>query len=191
MRLSTLVLLCAMASCRSVTASGPQVNEVTSPSASFSRYSAFSFGLADRPPAGYEISSRSLEVERRIRAHVLAFLEQRGYVEDNARADFVVKYASGTREVAGPGGGYLDVEGPSSVEESISIDVYDAATGTHVWHGDARAEIDRKKIDDNLLRLSVERVLADVPAHTAAASPATKAPAEMQAPPFRVPPARQ
>jgi hypothetical protein len=184
MRLSTLALLCAVFSCHATTTSQPQVYAITSPNAALSRYATFSFGLTNEPPAGYGHVARSLEVEHRMRTVVLGALQQKGYVQDSAKPDFIVKYASGTREAEGQSAGYID-DPPSSVQESLSIDVYDAATLNQVWHGLALTEIDRAKIDDRLLRLSVQAVLATFPARSSASSPSPLgSPAEMQAEPM-------
>ena len=50
----------------------------------------------------------------------------------------------------------------------IGIRVYDAATSTEVWQGSASAEINPQKIDDSLLKMGVERMLADFPIRKAA-----------------------
>jgi hypothetical protein len=184
MKLMTLALLSAMFSCQATTAAPrPQVYAIASPHAVFSRYSTFSLGLTNPPPAGYEASQRSLEVEHRMRGIVIGALEQRGYVEDNAKPDFVVKFASGTKEVAGESGGY--VYASPSVQDSISIDVYDAASMTQVWHGAAFTDGDGSKIDDRLLRLSVQGVLSAFPARSTVTAPAVGSPAEMQPEPVR------
>jgi hypothetical protein len=49
-------------------------------------YHTFSFGLSDQPKPGYQVTPRSLEVQRRLRPAVLEALQQHGYVEDEKKA---------------------------------------------------------------------------------------------------------
>jgi hypothetical protein len=139
---------------------------VASPHASLASYHTFSFGLSDPPKEGYEVTPRSLEVQRRLRSVVLTALVLRGYTADDVGGDFVVKLAAGT----GPDqyqGGQLDGERaiPTGLARGfIGIDIYDRSTGTEVWQGSAFAEIDPAKIDDSLLQMGVNHMLKDFPA---------------------------
>jgi hypothetical protein len=167
MKWIALVLMSALTSCSAVTPpTRTAASTVTSPHASFAGYHTFSFGLSDPPKTGYDVTPRSLEVQRRLRAVVLAALQQRGYVVSDAPGDFVVKLASGT----GPAE-YQSEE--LSAERAIAtglargyigINMYDGSTGIEVWQGSAFAEIDPEKIDDSLLAMGVNHMLKDFPA---------------------------
>jgi hypothetical protein len=134
---------------------------IASPRTEVARYRTFSFGLADQPKTGYEVTPRSLEVQRRLRPVVLDALLDRGYVEDPNQSDFIVKLAAGTGELANPA---AERAVPTGLARGfIGIDVYDASTGTEVWKGSAFAEIDPEKIDDSLLKMGVSHMLADFP----------------------------
>jgi Domain of unknown function (DUF4136) len=134
---------------------------VSSPHASLAAYHTFSFGLADQPKAGYEVTPRSLEVQRRLRPLVLAALQERGYTESETKADFIVKLATGTGALGASG---AERAVPTSLARGfIGIDVYDAPTGAEVWQGSAFAEIDTEKIDDSLLKMGVSHMLASFP----------------------------
>jgi hypothetical protein len=137
---------------------------VSSPSVSLAAYHAFSFGLADQPKSGYEVTPRSLEVQRRLRPLVLAALQARGYIENETNADFIVKLATGTGPGPGPGSDLERAVNVSTARGFIGINIYDAPTGTEVWQGSAFAEIDPEKIDDSLLKMGVSHMLADFPA---------------------------
>jgi len=143
----------------------PVATSVSSPHASLADYHTFSFGLADQPKSGFEVTPRSLEVQRRLRPLVLAALEERGYSENDAKADFIVKLATGTGAVPAPG---AERALPSSVARGfIGIDIYDAQAGTQVWQGSAFAEVDPEKIDDSLLKMGVSHMLSSFPARQA------------------------
>jgi Domain of unknown function (DUF4136) len=133
-----------------------------SPNVSFARYHTFSFGLSDPPQTGYAVTSRSLDVQRRLGTMVQTALEARGYVQEPGKGDFIVKLASGTWEPPSN-----SVERPAELPPArgfIGIDVYDATTGIEVWQGSAFAEIDPQKIDDTLLQRGVMHMLAQLPA---------------------------
>lgn len=164
MKWMALVLLGSVTSCSSaaVPPSKAVASSVASPHAPLASYRSFAFGLADPPKAGYEVTPRSLEVQRRLRPVVLAALQGRGYSEDESKADFIVKLTSGTGEIP-PQGAERAV--PTGLARGfIGIDIYDAAAGTEVWQGSAFAEIDPEKIDDSLLKMGVMHMLADFPA---------------------------
>jgi hypothetical protein len=167
MKWIAVALVGALTSCSAVAPpTKTAATVVASPHASLASYHTFSFGLSDPPKEGYEVTPRSLEVQRRLRPVVLTALEQRGYTADDAGGDLVVKLAAGTgpdqhqseefnAERAVPTGlarGY------------IGIDIYDRSTGSEVWQGSAFAEIDPAKIDDSLLQMGVNHMLKDFPA---------------------------
>ena len=173
MKWMKLAFFGAVTSCS--TAAMPSKTAATSfaaPRSSLAGYHAFSFGLADQPKTGYEVTPRSLEVQRRLRPVVLEAFRGRGYVEDQTRPDFIVKLAAGTGELPKPG---LEHTAPTSHARGfIGIDVYDASTGTQVWKGSAYAEIDPEQIDDSLLKMGVTHMLSDFPSRdlaTLAAAP--------------------
>jgi hypothetical protein len=163
MRFIPLALLAAMASCHAMTSTGPAVQTAMSQNAPFPRYHTFSFGLAGPPPDGSAISARSLEAEWRTRELVIAALTRKGYVEVRSKADVIVRLSSGTREVLHSQAPDNFDPPPSTEEASVSIDMYDAATGLQVWHGYAVAEIDSATVDEALLQRGVEGVFAGLP----------------------------
>ena len=127
--------------------------------------------MRNQPKSGFEVTPRSLEVQRRLRPLVLAALEERGYSEDDSKADFIVKLATGTGTVQAPG---AERALPSTVARGfIGIDIYDAQAGSQVWQGSAFAEIDPEKIDDSLLKMGVSHMLASFPARAAGGVAAT------------------
>jgi Domain of unknown function (DUF4136) len=142
------------------------------PRAEFGSYETFSFGLADPPKSGYDVTPRSLEVMRRLQPLVLEALRARGYKDDATKVDFVVKLAAGTGVASAPPTSGANAFGDSAETQSTGIDaaegyiginIYDAATGSQVWQGTAFAEIDPEKIDDALLKRGVAHMLASVP----------------------------
>jgi len=161
MKTVALILACMAASCSEAPPPKAVSEVVVAPQAPIAKYRTFAFGTSDAPHEGFDVSPRSLEVQRRLKPLVEAGLQGHGYVEDASKADFVVKLASGT------------MEQPSKPEERavavppphgyIGIDIYDASTGTEVWQGSAFAEIDLEKIDDSLLKMGVEHMLSSFP----------------------------
>jgi len=176
---TTVALAGALASCSAAAeppkavATSAVATSVGSPQASFAQYHTFSFGLADPPKAGYEVTPRSLEVERRLRPIVLESLKAHGYSESESGGDFVVKLVTGT--------GPASTQGPAEravatglARGFIGINIYDGPTGAQVWQGSAFAEIDPEKIDDSLLRLGVTHMLAGFPSKDAAGVASTR-----------------
>jgi|SRR6185369_2493169 len=136
---------------------------VASTEASFARYQTFSFGEANPPHTGFEVSQHSLDVQRVLGSLVEAGFIARGYKKIPGSSDFIVKLASGTASAVPPTD-YADGLPPRGF---IGIDVYDAATGREVWQSTAFAEIDLNKIDQALLGRGVDRMLASVPSRRA------------------------
>ena len=134
---------------------------VAAPHAPFEKYRTFSFGLAEPPKPGYEITPRSLEVQRRLRPLVQDELKGRGYTASDSNGDFIVKLVGGTG--AEPNPAAERAIATKMARGFIGLDIYDAATGTQVWQGSAFAEIDPDKIDDSLLKLGVTHMLAGFP----------------------------
>jgi hypothetical protein len=167
MKWMSFALLSTLTACGTAAAPNTAVaTSVASPHASLASYHTFSFGLADQPKPGYEVTPRSLEVQRRLRPVVLAALEARGYTEDEAKADFIVKLAAGTGDLPSQ---QAERAVPTGLARGfIGIDIYDAPTGSQVWQGSAFAEIDPEKIDDSLLKMGVTHMLADFPARDTA-----------------------
>ncbi len=167
MKWIALALIGALTGC-STTTSQPKtaVTTVASPHASLASYHTFSFGLSEPPKAGYNLTARSLEVQRRLRLVVLKALQQRGYTLSETPGDLVVKLAAGT----GPEvlAGQEERATPTGLARGfIGISIYDGSTGTQVWQGSAFAEIDPAKIDDSLLEMGVSHMLQDFPAQDA------------------------
>jgi hypothetical protein len=144
------------------------IHTAKNPTASFAQYRAFSFGPAEGPPRGYQVSSRAAELQSRLRPLIAAALTQRGYAA-SPKGDFFVMFGSGKRTVAiheesAVGGEWLpDDENADFVEGSLVIDVFDGATGGRVWHGAGQAKIDPDHIDDALLQRTVAELVAAFP----------------------------
>jgi hypothetical protein len=157
------------------TSSGAQVHTATNPAASFDGYRTFRFGSPEGAPAGYQMTARSAEVQRRLQPLIAAALTQRGYVEATGRADFFLKFGSGLRDVSihessGIAGEWLpDDENADFVEGSLVIDAFDGTSKAKVWHGASRAKIDPDRIDLPQLTRSVQDLLTAFPAVKAAA----------------------
>jgi hypothetical protein len=143
---------------RHATASGME-----SPKADFTSYRTFSFAPANPPAAGYEVTPRSLEVQRRLAALVQASLENRGYSESAEGSDLLIKISTGYGEMPGDKTQRGTPESPTPAG-FIGIDAYDSRTGATVWHGSGMAEVDPERIDDALLARGVEQMLVDFPA---------------------------
>jgi hypothetical protein len=166
----TLVLLGPLVACGAATPAPDHavVSKVAAPDVSFDSYHTFSFGLAEPPRPGYEVTPRSLEVQSRLQVMVKAALEERGLTETTDNADVVVKLATGSGSgyqlrPSSQGSGQIPPErapGPVPAVGFIGIDLYGRATGNQIWKGSAFAEIDPMKIDDALLRRGVDHMLA-------------------------------
>jgi hypothetical protein len=163
MKLNAFLFSCALTACAGGVAApkSPVVSTVASPQAPLASYRTFSFGLSDQPMAGFAVTPRSLEVQRRLRPAVREALLRLGYVEDQAKGDFVVTLATGSGSIESPAMERSNAAG--LIRGFIGIHIYDAATSTEVWQGSASAEINPQNIDDSLLKMGVERMLADFP----------------------------
>jgi len=164
--LQSFIQIVSIAAALSACASTPpaqrtSASSVTAPNANFANYRTFSFGLSEKPKEGYQVTARSLEVERRLRAVVSKAMIARGYTEDTAKTDFVIRLAAGNGEGPNP---TVERAVTPPAEGFIAIDVYDSATGSMVWGGSAFAEIDPARIDDALLQRGVDHMLATFPA---------------------------
>ncbi len=161
----TLAVACAPA-----IKSGPAVQTVTAARAAMPQFHTFSFGLTENPPAGYEASPRSLEVEQRMRALVGSELQQKGYAEVNAKPDFIVRFAAGTVRIdPGPATEENTDVTPYTLRE-IDVDVFDGSTKTEVWQGTATSKVAiNKYVDPSLLQGDVHAALAGFPVRTSSA----------------------
>jgi hypothetical protein len=169
--MKTIALLALLATaCYSTRGSGPAVESVASVNAPLGEYRTFSFGLTDSPPTSYESSPRSLEVERRVRDMIGAALREKGYVEDDTHANFVVGFGTGTQQQLDTGGVHEGSTGSSDGVSlgKIEVDIFDVSTKAEVWRGSAVSLIDlTKDIDNRLLERAVEGVLASFPTRSA------------------------
>ncbi len=167
MRLFALALLGASVSCHAMTSSRAPVQAAAPQAAAFSGYHTFSFDLPGQPPAGYEVSERSLEAEGRARQAVVATLARKGYGERSGKGDkgdFIVRLSSGTRDVP-IGDSETGYHFAYSKEANVTIDFFDATSGSHVWHEVAIADADPPRIDGAELQAAVLSAIASVPAH--------------------------
>jgi hypothetical protein len=169
------------------------VRTAISPDAPIARYRAFSFGWTEGPPTGHQTSSRTLAVERRMRNLIESALQQRGYVEDNAHPNFVVRFGAGVEHVRSRGFEEIDVMRSDDDDyvdfQEIELDMFDASTKTAIWRSSAVSQVDlTKAIDEGLLQHDVERLLASFPARSVAAEPPVAAPAATTGPADRSPP---
>jgi len=152
------------------TSSGARIHTVANPAVSFDGFRTFSFGPSEGAPAGYQMTARSAELQRRLRPFIAAALTQRGYVAAPGKGDIFIMFGSGRREVSihessTIGGEWLpDDENADFVEGSLVIDAFDGSTRTKVWHGASRARLDPDRIDDKDLQRSVEDLLSAFPA---------------------------
>jgi len=164
----TLALLGPLVACGAAT-SAPNyavASHVAAPDVSIEDYHTFAFGLAEQPRAGYDVTPRSLEVQRRVRAVVKTALEERGLAETTAAPELLVKLATGSGSGFGLRPPTTNVEydpsakaGPEPALGFIGIDIYASASGNEIWKGSAFAEVDPTKIDDALLRRGVDHML--------------------------------
>lgn len=166
MKSTLFVLFAATAACVSTRSPGLLVETESSAAASFAAYRTFGFGPAEAPPAPFQVSARSFEVERRMRALISAELVRKGYAEQPGpgHPDFVIGFASGYAREPPFGGEAPLFEMPE--KGAIVIDAFDASSAAQVWHGAGQAQVDPEKVDDPLLQTSVERVLASFPARS-------------------------
>jgi uncharacterized protein DUF4136 len=153
-------------------------------SAAFAKYHTFAFRPAEQPTAPFEVTARSFEVERRMRPLIVAELLRKGYTEQTGqdKPDFVLAFDSGyAKEVMGnleqagvQAGGAGPASAPPIVLGKLTVDAFDASTDGQVWHGTAEADVDPKRIDDHLLQVAVQKLLAPFPSRnglTAALAP--------------------
>ena len=160
--------------CYPLSSSGPNVQTVVSPSAPLAAYRTFSFGFTEDPPASYETSARSLEVERRVRELLDGAFRAKGYVQDDTDPNFVVRFAAGIQQ--GQDASYF--EDATSLTSfglplgEINVRIFDASSKTEVWRGSAVSHIDLSKdIDNGLLKRAVQGVLASFPNRSVRADP--------------------
>jgi hypothetical protein len=156
----------------STTAALAGAHTATNPAGAFEAYKTFYFGASEGPPAGYEWSPRTTEVQRRARTLISLALTERGYREVPAKGDILIMFGSGRREVSvhgvsGLGTGWLpDDEDRDFVEGALVIDAFDGAVGNKIWHGAAQASIDPDRTDEQQLRRAVETLVASFPRAT-------------------------
>jgi hypothetical protein len=178
MRPFSIALLGATISCHAMTVSTPAfaATPPAAQTAAFSRYHTFSFALPGQPPAGYDVSDRSLEGEGRARQAVVADLVRKGYVEESSngeKSDFIVRLSSGTRELPSSNS-ETEYHPQESEETNVTVDLFDAANGSHVGHGVAITDADTKTIDVAQLRVGVLTAIAAVPPQSSSSSSVAK-----------------
>ncbi|MGA2450500.1 MAG: DUF4136 domain-containing protein [Polyangiaceae bacterium] len=177
MRAIALALLGGLATACYPDGSGPPIQTAVSAVAQMPPYDTFSLGWTASPPAGYEASPRTLEVDGRLRELVRSALRQKGYVEDDDHPSFLVRPGAGLKPVKQDQEAEADARGARPRDtlrfEGINVIIYDAATKIEVWQGSARALIDlTDEIDNSLLHREVQDALAAFPPrHITAAYP--------------------
>jgi len=169
--MKTIALLAVLATaCYSTRGSGPEVESAASQNAPLGEYRTFSFGFAENPPASFDASPRSLEVQRRARELIGAALREKGYVEDDTTPSFVVRFGAGIQQQLESAGVQENSTGSSDGISfgKLKVDIFDASTKTEVWRGSALSLIDlNRDIDDRVLERAVHGVLASFPTRTA------------------------
>jgi hypothetical protein len=148
--MKTIALVAMLAAaCYPARSSGPEVESVASASAPLAEYQTFTFGFTERPPTAYQASARSLEVERRVRALIGTALREKGYVEDDTKPNFVVRFGAGTQEQEEM---VPDMEDPTVSDSDglslgkVNVRIFDASNKVPV-HGGSRDE--RRVADGN------------------------------------------
>jgi hypothetical protein len=169
-----LISSLAAAACYPANSAGPQIQTAASPSAPLAEYRTFSFGLTENSPAAYQASARSLEVEHRMRQLVGSALREKGFVEQDAQPNFLVRFGAGTQKVETASYVEPDPERSSQGDaidlQEMKVDIYDASTKTEVWKGSAVSQVDlAKAIDDTMLQRQVQSMLATFPDRSATA----------------------
>ena len=141
-----------------------------SPLAHFDRYRTFAFETSRDAPPDFELSPRSIYVRHRVEEMSATILIDKGYaLAANAIADLRIQVAAGrrTRKIRRPVDAHSDWlaedEEDDFVEGAFVIDAIDNETGELVWHGSARVEVEPGKVDEDVLRRAVSRVLASFP----------------------------
>jgi hypothetical protein len=167
-KLLTIACLSPLVACGAATPAPNHAvaSHVAAPGVSVESYHTFAFGPAEPPRAGYQVTERSLEVQRRLGVLVKTALEDRGLTETADHPDIRVMLATGN------GLGYQlrpsedlvgippeRAPGPVPAVGFIGINIYAGASGNQIWQGSAFAEIDPMKIDDALLRVGVDHML--------------------------------
>lgn len=178
--LGTLATACVPAG----RAAGPEIHSATSPGVGLTQYRTFSFGLARDPNPTYGVSSQSVEVERHMREFISSVLLQKGYVEDNTKPNFIVRFGAETKKLDSG----ANPSWSSGVDEDvdvhrIDVEIYDAFTRTEVWTGSVTWKHDlREKTYDGLFPRDVQSLLATFPVRSPEASDRANAQAGAEAP---------
>jgi hypothetical protein len=145
----------------------------TSAGTALARYHTFGFRPAGQPTPPFEVTARSFEVEGRMRPLIVAELLRKGYTEQTGqdKPDFVLAFESGYSKEAMANGEEVGFAGAASapriVRGKITVDAFDMSSDAQVWHGTAEAEVDPKRIDNQLLQMAVQKLLSPFPARNA------------------------
>ena len=173
MKAIAIILAATVAACQATTASVPGTSHVQTTSAeaaAFAPLRTFGFRLAEQPPAPYELSARSFEVERRVRELVAAELVGKGYTETGPDADLLIRISSGTssedKAVPITTSGGTENEPQRVTLGEVVVDAFSRGTGQQVWHATAQAEIDPQRINEPALQDTVHRMLTPFPGRT-------------------------
>ena len=181
MKAILFVALCTATACSAATASEWDVQTAASSSARFGTYRTFSFGLPEAPPAGFDVSPTSLAAEPRIQSLIADDLVRKGYVEDKANPQLIVRFGLGTRHESrvGPEPNHPE----RYTTEAIAFDLYDAGAESAVWHGTATANIGRQRVDEGTLHNAVSAAFVALPESPTPAAKRSETPRPAGAPP--------
>jgi hypothetical protein len=169
MKATALVIVTMMAGCAPTPPSSPvQVQSASAETASFTPFRTFGFRLAEVPPAPYQVSARSFEVERLAHDMVASELVRKGYTDGGTDADFLVRISSGaaTQYTSSVMSGSDEDRLQSVTTGEVVVDAFDRSTAQQVWHGTARAEIDPQRVSERQLQDAVHQLLAAFPARS-------------------------
>lgn len=165
MKAMGLVFAATLVACQATTSSSgsSQIQAVSAESVAFASYRTFGFRLAEAPPAPYQVSARSFDVERRVHDLVAAELVRKGYTQADTNPDFLLRLSAGTSKQT-VAGFPADENKPQAIAMGgIVVDAFDRSTSQQVWHGTAQAEIDPTRINEPALQAAVQQLLAHFP----------------------------
>ncbi len=160
------VLVLALAGCGAASGS-PVVKTTGAEVSSISRYTTYTFALAEHAPEGYarRMPPRP-EVLEQVQRDVDAELQRRGY-QPSPNGELVVRISTGSRIVEDqPTGGAAAVGAPAmeETEGALVIDIFERDSGRQLFHGFAHDVIRGEKVQNAQIAKAVSKILEKVPA---------------------------